>query len=125
MQKFIVCVQWYDNDYYGKIELVDICNNISEAKLIFTKTENDIFERGFDEEEYVIVIEPIEIITTPTRIFYDSDYYRFITIEKLKEEYEYLKSNGEIETSSFNEYIKNCMYYNNGTLQELIGGRCK
>ena len=38
---------------------------------------------------------------------------------QLKDEYIQLFSDGETETKTFADYLKNCMYYNNGTLIEI------
>lgn len=53
------------------------------------------------------------------RKFYDSDYDRYYTIEELETQFEELKANGETDAETFEEYLDNCMYYNNGTLEEV------
>lgn len=50
------------------------------------------------------------------RKFYDTEKEEYITIEELEKEYNELKANNE--TESFKDYINNCMWWNNGTLEE-------
>lgn len=53
------------------------------------------------------------------RRFYDLELDEIVTLAELREEYEALKSYGDTEAESFEEYLSNCMYWNNGTLKEL------
>lgn len=52
-------------------------------------------------------------------LYYDSENNEYITTEELKKEFEELKANEDTEAKTFKEYLSNCMYYNNGTLEEV------
>lgn len=51
-------------------------------------------------------------------LYYDSENNEYITTEELKKEFE-VKANEDTEAKTFKEYLSNCMYYNNGTLEEV------
>ena len=53
------------------------------------------------------------------RIFYDSEYDEYITVSELECQYKELYANRETEAETFKDYINNCMYWNNGTLEEI------
>lgn len=53
------------------------------------------------------------------RKFYDTENDEEITLEELQQEYEQLKANGDTESETFEQYLSNCMTYNNGTLEEI------
>lgn len=54
------------------------------------------------------------------RQFQDIETNEVICLTQLKDEYIALKANDETAANTFNDYISNCMYYNNGTLIEII-----
>lgn len=53
------------------------------------------------------------------RQFQDIETNEIICLTQLKDEYIQLFADGETETKTFADYLKNCMYYNNGTLIEI------
>ncbi len=53
------------------------------------------------------------------RKFYDVDRDETITIEQLEKEYNEIKAIGGTDSETFDEYIINCLTYNNGTLEEI------
>jgi len=53
------------------------------------------------------------------RRFVDTETDEVLTIEDLRTEYEELKASGETEAETFGNYISNCQWYNNGTLEEV------
>ena len=53
------------------------------------------------------------------RTFYDSEYEEYITIDELEKQYKELKANGDTEAETFKDYINNCMWWNNGSLEEV------
>lgn len=53
------------------------------------------------------------------RKFYDTEHDKVITLEELQAEFEDLKASGDTESETFEQYLSNCMTYNNGTLEEI------
>ena len=53
------------------------------------------------------------------RTFYDTENNEYITITQLENEYNELKANGNTEAETFKDYMNNCMWWNNGTLEEV------
>ena len=53
------------------------------------------------------------------RKFYDTENDEEITLKELQQEYENLKASGDTESETFEQYLSNCMTYNNGTLEEI------
>ena len=53
------------------------------------------------------------------RKFYDVDRDEIITIQQLGKEYAEIKAVGGTDSETFDEYIINCLTYNNGTLEEI------
>ena len=49
----------------------------------------------------------------------DFERDEFITLDELKEEFQELKNSGNTEADTFEDYLSNCMDYNNGTLEEV------
>ena len=56
------------------------------------------------------------------RKFYDTEHDKEITLEELQAEFEDLKASGDTESETFEQYLSNCMTYNNGTLEEIQKG---
>lgn len=53
-------------------------------------------------------------------MYYDIESNETLSKEDLKREYEYLYKNGETETPTFEDYLKNCLS-KNGTLEKIKG----
>ena len=53
------------------------------------------------------------------RRFIDTETDDIFTIEELEQEYNELKASGDTESETFEQYLSNCMTYNNGTLEEI------
>ena len=51
--------------------------------------------------------------------FRDNETNEVVTIDDLVKEFADLKANNQTESTSFEEYVINCMDYNNGTLEEI------
>lgn len=51
--------------------------------------------------------------------FEDTETGEVLTVEDLTMEFNDLKASGETEAETVDQYISNCMWYNNGTLEEV------
>lgn len=51
--------------------------------------------------------------------FEDTETGEVLTVEDLTREFEELKASNGTEAETVDQYISNCMWYNNGTLEEV------
>lgn len=54
-------------------------------------------------------------------MYYDIDREAFVSFEELRKEFEELKAENGTDATTLAEYVRNCMYFNNGTLTNLDG----
>jgi len=53
------------------------------------------------------------------RYFYDFENYEFLTEIRLRNEFEDLKKSGDTEAETFEQYVSNCNWRNDGNLEEI------
>ena len=55
-----------------------------------------------------------------TIYFHSNENDRFYSLDELRTDYERFRSEGECEDETFEDYLRNCMYWNNGDLTPAL-----